>query len=33
MAEGALDMEFLSLWKLCEENLDGGSLLGTLKDI
>jgi len=33
MAEGALEMECLSLWELCEGNLEGGSLPGTLKDI
>jgi hypothetical protein len=33
MAEGALEMECLSPWELCEGNLEGGSLPGTLKDI
>jgi hypothetical protein len=33
MAEGALEMECLSPWELYEGNLEGGSLLETLKDI
>jgi hypothetical protein len=34
MAEGALEMECLSPWELCEGNLKGGGpSLGSLKDI
>ena len=31
--KGSLEVECLSLWELCEGNLEGGSLAGTLKDI
>jgi len=31
--KGVLEVECLSLWELCEGNLEGGSLAGTLKDI
>jgi hypothetical protein len=33
MAEGALEMKCLSPWEICEGNLEGDSLVGTLKDI
>jgi len=28
---GALEVEHLSLWELCEGNLEGAPVLGTLK--
>ena len=31
--EGALKVECLSLWELCEGNLEGAPLLGTLRDM
>jgi len=33
MVDRALEMECLSPWELCEGNLEGASLPGTLKDI
>jgi hypothetical protein len=30
---GALEVECFSLWELCEGNLEGAPLLGTLKDM